>query len=95
MEQSMIEIDDHDILVWIIDLDIFPLIIFKAHKCYVMSEYLNISIANKLGDIAGVINHTQTINDALNSKIIQVSNKAKRKGLNPGITAAEFLRRLS
>lgn len=95
MEQSMIEIDDHDILVWIIDLDTFPLIIFKAHKGYVMSEYLNISIANKLGDIAGLINHTQTINDALNSKIIQVSNKAKRKGLNPGIKAAEFLRRLS
>jgi uncharacterized protein YunC (DUF1805 family) len=94
MEQSIIEIDDHDIFVFQIDLDKVPFLILKANKGYVMSEHLDIKIANGLGEVAGKIKDAKTINTALNTKIYQVSKKALEKGLRPGISVRNFLKEL-
>ena len=51
----MIELDDGDVHAFLIELENAPLIIMKARKGYVMCGYLNIEMANKLGDIAGKV----------------------------------------
>lgn len=91
MEQNLIEIDDHDIYSFIIDLGKNPLIILKGRNGYVMTEHLDITTANKLGDIAGIIQNEPTVKDALNSRIIKLSTKAKQKGLRVGMKSGDFL----
>ena len=94
MEQDIIELDDQDIFVFQIELDKGMLIILKTNKRYVMSDYLDINKANKLGEVAGKIRQVSTINEALNSKIIEVSNKALMHKLLPGMKAKDFLTKL-
>ena len=94
MEQSIIEIDDHDIYTLLIDFDSTPLIVLKARKGYIMTEHLDISTADKLGDIAGIIQNVQTIKQALNSRIITLSTKAKQQGFTIGMLSRDFLNAL-
>jgi uncharacterized protein YunC (DUF1805 family) len=94
MEQNLIEIDDHDIITYYIDLNSLPLIILKGHKGYIMNEFLDIKTANNLNDIAGKISNVKTINEALRTTVIQTSNKAMKKGLIPGMKVRDFLIKL-
>lgn len=91
METKMIELDDGDVIAYDIDLAKTSLIIIKARNSYVMSNYLNMNVANKMEDIAGKVTGVKTIDDALNANIIEISEKAKKKGLKTGMKAKDFL----
>jgi uncharacterized protein YunC (DUF1805 family) len=95
METRIIELDYDDVTGYQIDLDNAPLIIIKARRGYVMCGYLNMDAANKFGDIAGKVTGVNNFNDVLNSNIVEVSEKAKKKGLIPGMKARDFLNKLS
>jgi uncharacterized protein YunC (DUF1805 family) len=77
-----------------IDLGNAPLILIQARKGYVMCGYLNIAAANKLGDVAGRVTGVKTFEDALSAPIIEASEQAKKRGLQEGMKAEEFLNEL-
>lgn len=78
----------------LIELNNAPLIVLQAKKGYVMCGYLNISTANKLGDIAGRVTGVKSFDDALNATIVEVSDNAKKSGLQEGIKVKDFLNML-
>ena len=94
MEKSIIELDNGDVIGYDIDLGNASLILLKSRKGYVMCGYLNMDVANKLGDIAGKVTGVKTIDDALKANIVEVSYKAKKKGLKVGMTGMAFLNKL-
>ncbi|MDP8011450.1 MAG: YunC family protein [Thermoplasmata archaeon] len=74
-----------------IQLDKAPLILIRAKNGYIMCGYLNMDSANKLGDIAGKITGVNDFQEMLEKKVIEISEKAKELGIEPGITGREFL----
>ena len=74
-----------------INLGKAPLLIIQAKKGYVMCGYLNMSAANKIGDIAGKVTGVKTFDDMLNAKVIEISENAARIGLKQGMNAKDFL----
>ena len=70
------------------------LIILRGSKGYVMCGYLNISAANKLGDIAGRVTGVRDFDDVLNADIIEISENAKKMGLKTGMKGKDFLKKL-
>ena len=71
-----------------------PLLIIKANIGFVMCGYLNMDTANKLGDIAGRVTGVNDFDDMLNAEIIEISDEAKKIGLNIGLNGKEFLNKL-
>ena len=67
------------------------LIIINAPNGFLMCGYLDMKTANKLGDIAAMVTGVNTIGDALDAKIMDLSNEAKKMGLKKGITGRAFL----
>lgn len=94
MEKRMIELDNGDVAGYQIDLENSSLILIKAKKGYIMCGYLNMDTANKLGDIAGKVTGVKDLDDVLNATIVEVSEKAKKKGLKTGMKAKDFLNKL-
>ena len=94
MDKRIIELENGDVIGYDIDLGNGPLVIIKARKGYVMCGYLNMDIANKLGDIAGKVIGVKTIEDALKATIVEVSDNAKKKGFIAGMKTKDFLNKL-
>jgi uncharacterized protein YunC (DUF1805 family) len=94
MEKEIIEIEKGDVIGCHIDLANAPLIVIKSKKGYIMCGYLNMDVANKLGDIAGKVTGVKTCDDALKATVVEISDKAKKKGLKVGITGRAFLNKL-
>lgn len=59
-----------------------------------MCGYLNMHTANTLGDIAGKATGVNTFLDMLNAPVVEVSEKAKQKGLKEGMLVRDFLEAL-
>ncbi len=91
MITKKINIGKSEVQGFLIDLNHAPLIVLRAKKGYVMCGYLNINTANKLGDIAGKITGVNTIEEALDATIVEVSEHAKKMGLHEGMKTQEFL----
>jgi len=94
MNEEIIHLEKGQVTGYSIDLGNAPLIILQAKKGYIMCGYLNMNIANKLGDIAGKVTGVKTIKDALNATVIEVSEHAKKEGLKEGMTSTDFLQHL-
>jgi len=88
---TIIELDKGQVTGFLIELGAAPLIIIKAKKGYVMCGYLNINIANKLGEIAGRVTGVKSFDDVLNANIVELSENAKKIGLKEGMKARDFL----
>ncbi len=67
------------------------MILLKAKNGYVMCGYLNMETAEKLGDIACIVRGINTVEEALNAKIVSVSAKAREIGIKEGMVAKEAL----
>jgi len=94
MKTKKIKLEKGQVVGYLIELGNAPLIIVQAKQGYVMCGYLNINTANKLGDIAGKVTGVKSFDDTLNAKIIEVSENAKKIGLNEGMNAKDFLNML-
>ena len=91
----MIELDNDDVVGYRIELDKAPLIVIKARRGYVMCGYLDMKTANKMGDIAGKVTGVDTFEDVIKAQIIELSEKAKKKGFKIGMNAGDFLNKLT
>jgi uncharacterized protein YunC (DUF1805 family) len=68
-----------------------PLIILSASNGFVMCGYLDMHVANKLGDIAAKVTGVKTIQSALDSSIVELSDEAKKFIVEIGMSARNFL----
>ena len=71
------------------------LLVIRAKKGFVMCGYLNMSIAEKLGDAACIVTGVDTFDDVLIAKVVKVSQKAIELGVMEGMTGKEALDVLS
>ena len=74
-----------------LDMEHAPLIVIRAGKGFVMCGYLNMDVANKLGDVAVRVTGVKTFEDVLNVKAVDVSEAAKKLGISAGMTGKEAL----
>ncbi|MCK5300721.1 MAG: DUF1805 domain-containing protein [Thermoplasmatales archaeon] len=75
----------------LIKLQNASLIVINSSNGYLMCRYLNMDVANKLGDIAGKVTGINDFKEALEAKIVELSDNAKKLGLKTGISGRQFL----
>ena len=68
-----------------------PLIVLSSPKGFVMCGYLDMSIANKLGDVAAKVTGVNTISSALDAPIVALSENAKKYDVEIGMSSRKFL----
>jgi len=76
------------------DMEHAPLLVIRARKGFVMCGYLNMDVANKLGDAAVRVTGVKSFEDVLNSKAVDVSEAAKKLGITVGMPAREALMKM-
>jgi uncharacterized protein YunC (DUF1805 family) len=67
------------------------LIIINSDNGFLMCGYLNMDVANRFGEIAGIVTGVEDIEDALDAKVVELSDNAKKLGLKTGISGRKFL----
>lgn len=77
-----------------IELGAAPLILIKAEKGFAMCGYLDMDVANKLGDCAVVAKGVRNFEELLSAKVIEISNKAKELGISKELSIREALERM-
>ncbi len=68
-----------------------PLVMLKGKNGYVMCGYLNIGTADKLGDLAVRVTGVKDLNSVLNSKVVECSQEAGKKGIKPGDPVSDLI----
>ncbi len=76
------------------DMENAPLLVIRAGCGFVMCGYLNMDVANKLGDAAVRVTGVRTFEDVLNAKAQDVSEAARKLGITVGMPAREALNRM-
>ncbi len=76
------------------DMEHAPLLVIRAKKGFVMCGYLNMEVANRLGDVAVRVTGVKTFEDVLNAKASDVSEAAGRLGISVGMPAKEALMKM-
>jgi uncharacterized protein YunC (DUF1805 family) len=76
------------------DMENAPLLVIRAGCGFVMCGYLNMDIANKLGDVAVRVTGVRSFEDVLNAKAVDVSLAAKSLGIIVGMAAKDALNKM-
>jgi uncharacterized protein YunC (DUF1805 family) len=71
------------------------LILLKGSKGFIMCGYLNLSAAQRSGDIAAKITGVRTIEEALKTNIHSCTAQAKKAGLRAGQPVKDALKLLA
>ncbi len=88
---EQIDLEKGSALGFKMDMEYAPLLVIRAGCGFVMCGYLNMDIANKLGDVAVRVTGVKSFEDVLSSKAVDVSEAAKKRGVSVGMTAKEAL----
>jgi uncharacterized protein YunC (DUF1805 family) len=73
------------------DMEHAPLLIIKAPRGFVMCGYLNMVVAEQLGDVAAKVTGVRNFDDVLTSRVVEVSSAAMELGIKVGMTAFNAL----
>jgi uncharacterized protein YunC (DUF1805 family) len=88
---EQIELEKGSVLGLKLDMEHAPLLILSARKGFVMCGYLNMDVANKLGDVAVKVTGVKSFEDVLNAKAVDVSEAAKNIGITIGMQARDAI----
>jgi uncharacterized protein YunC (DUF1805 family) len=77
-----------------VELGKAPLLLLRAEKGFVMCGYLNVAVANSLDEVAARVSGVTSFDDVLEAEILEVSEKAKDRGIVEGITGREALEKM-
>jgi uncharacterized protein YunC (DUF1805 family) len=72
----------------------YPLLVIRAEKGFLMCGYLNVNAAETLGDVAAKVKGVQSFEDVLKASIVEVTEKARELGIEPGMTGREALEKM-
>lgn len=76
------------------DMENAPLLVIRAGCGFVMCGYLNMEIANKLGDVAVRVTGVRSFDDVLAARASDISEAAKKLGITAGMIAEDALNRM-
>jgi uncharacterized protein YunC (DUF1805 family) len=88
---EQIELEKGSVLGLKLDMEHAPLLVLRARKGFVMCGYLNMDVANKLGDVAVKVTGVKSFEDVLNAKAVDVSEAAKNIGITIGMQARDAI----
>jgi uncharacterized protein YunC (DUF1805 family) len=91
---EQIELENGSALGLKMDMEHAPLLVIRAGKGFVMCGYLNMDVANKLGDVAVRVTGVKTFAEVLNANAVDVSEAAKKLGITIGMPAREALNKM-
>ncbi|KCZ72639.1 hypothetical protein ANME2D_01070 [Candidatus Methanoperedens nitroreducens] len=91
---EQIKLDNGSALGFKLDMEHAPLLVIRADKGFVMCGYLNMEVADKLGDVAVRVTGVRNIEDVLDARAVDVSRAAVKLGITIGMTAREALMRM-
>lgn len=70
------------------------MVLALGKKGYLMCGYLNLEVCEKFKGCAAVIRGVTNVKELLEGKVAAVTQKAKRLGLEPGMTGLQALKKL-
>lgn len=70
------------------------LLVVRAEEGYLMCGYLNLAIAEEVGDAAALVTGVGTIDQFLNGRVAAVTTGARGRGVVAGMAVREALDRL-
>ncbi len=91
---EQIKLENGSVLGLKFDMEHAPLLVIRAGCGFVMCGYLNMDIANKLGDVAVRVTGVKSFEDVLNAKAVDVSQAAKSLGITVGMPAKDALNKM-
>ncbi|MFQ5975228.1 MAG: YunC family protein [Candidatus Hydrothermarchaeales archaeon] len=71
-----------------------PLILINANKGFVMCGYLNMDVAERLGDIACKVSGVSNFDEVLDAEVIELTENARQMGIHTGMNGKEALERM-
>ncbi len=71
-----------------------PLLVVKADKGFVMCGYLDIDMANTLGDVAVRVRGVNTFEDVLDAQVVGITQAAADLGIDIKMNARDALERM-
>jgi len=71
-----------------------PLLVIKADKGFVMCGYLDIDMAETLGDVAVRVRGVNTFEDVLDAQVVGITQAAADLGINMKMNARDALERM-
>jgi uncharacterized protein YunC (DUF1805 family) len=74
-----------------LDMGHAPLLLIKAPKGFVMCGYLDITMAERLGDAAVKVTGVRSFEDVLTSGVVEITSEAGNLGIKTGMPAREAL----
>lgn len=78
-----------------VDLPGAPLLLIVAPKGYLMCGYLNVEVAERLGQAAATVTGVRSFEDMLGARVVRATARARELGVVEGMTGEEALRRMS
>jgi len=72
----------------------YPLLVIRADKGFLMCGYLNVNAAETLGDMAAKVKGVQSFEDMLKASVVEVTELARKLGIEPGVTGKEALEKM-
>lgn len=94
VELELLNIDGRVAVGLKVNIGNAPLLIIKGSKGYMMCGYLNVDVAEKLGDTAVVVTGVREFKDMLNSEVKYVTSKAKELGIREGMKGIVALKKI-
>lgn len=76
------------------DMQNAPLLVIKADKGFIMCGYLDIDMANTLGDVAVRVRGVNTFEDVLNAQVVGATQAAIDLGIDIKMNGREALERM-
>jgi len=71
-----------------------PLVLVKGQKGFVMCGYLNVDVAEKMGEAAAVVRGVKTVDDLLKAKVVALTSAAEKKGVKIGMSGQDAVAHL-
>lgn len=87
-------IGDKDYECLVMETENTKLLIIKAEKGFLGCGYINIEVANKVGDAVAIVTGVKTFDDMLKANVVKISEKAKKLGIQEGVSGREALEKL-
>lgn len=68
------------------------LVLIVGERGYIMCGYLNLDVAEKFGDCACIVRGVKSVDDMLNSSVVEVTSKAGELGIFVGMPVRDVIR---
>lgn len=74
-----------------VDTEHTALLVIRGKKGLLCCGYIDVAVANRVGDRVAIVTGVKTFSDMLNAKVVRISDAAAAKGVIIGVTGQAAL----